>query len=62
MDLLHKILSDNYIKSITYGGKGVGSNGDGSAQFIVKDEKTKEQLINYLKNKYNISIDSNVTS
>lgn len=52
--LLHKLLCDKYIEKITYGGKGVGSGGDGCAQFIVKDEVIQKKLIGYLKNKYNM--------
>lgn len=48
---LHLILNDKYVKSLTYGGKGVGSQGDGSVQFIAKDENCQTELVNYLKKK-----------
>lgn len=48
--VLHKTLNDEKIKSLTYGGKGVGSQGDGTIQFLAKDEKTQEELIDYLSN------------
>lgn len=48
---LHTILNDSKIKDLTYGGKGVGSQGDGSVQFLAKDNKCQEELINYLTSK-----------
>lgn len=48
--VLHAVLSDEKIKSLTYGGKGVGSQGDGTVQFLAKDEEAQKELINYLKN------------
>ena len=47
--VLHEVLADEYIKSITYGGKGVGSQGDGTVQFLAKDAKTQQQLMEYLQ-------------
>lgn len=47
--VLHKTLDDNNIKALTYGGKGVGSQGDGSIQFLAKDEDCQIRLIEYLK-------------
>jgi len=52
--VLHEILSDENIHRFTYGQKGVGSQGDGSVQFIAKDEANQQQLVDYLKNKYNM--------
>lgn len=46
--LLHKTLKDLNIKDLTYGGKGVGSQGDGSIQFLAKDEECQDRLIEYL--------------
>lgn len=45
---LHKILSDEYIQTLTWGGKGVGSQGDGSIQFLAKDKVCQDRLISYL--------------
>ncbi|MBP7359650.1 MAG: hypothetical protein KA955_10005 [Prevotella sp.] len=45
---LHKVLNDPNILPFIYGGKGVGSQGDGSIQFIARDEKSQNQLIEYL--------------
>lgn len=45
---LHATLSDQKIKELTYGGKGVGSQGDGSIQFLAKDELCQSALVDYL--------------
>lgn len=45
---LHSILNDQIIKSLTFGGKGVGSQGDGSVQFIAKDKENQKKLVDYL--------------
>ncbi len=47
--VLHAILDDPAVKSLTYGAKGVGSQGDGTVQFLARDEAAQEQLIAYLK-------------
>ena len=49
--VLHKTLADENIKALTYGGKGVGSQGDGTVQFLAKDEETQKKLISYLEEK-----------
>ena len=46
---LHQVLDYPKIKSLIWGGKGVGSQGDGSAQFVVKGEEEQEKLIKILK-------------
>ncbi len=45
---LHKVLNDPNILPLVYGGKGVGSQGDGSIQFIARDEECQNKLIEYL--------------
>ncbi len=45
---LHEVLRDPVIKNWIYGGKGVGSQGDGSIQFLAKDKECQEKLIDYL--------------
>lgn len=47
--VLHRTLEDPNIKNLTLGGKGVGSQGDGSIQFLAKDEDCQHRLIEYLK-------------
>jgi UTP-glucose-1-phosphate uridylyltransferase/galactokinase len=46
---LHSFLSDDKIKSLTYGGKGVGSQGDGAIQLLAKDPSSQEALCKYLE-------------
>ncbi len=48
--VLHETLADPYIKELTFGGKGVGSQGDGSVQFLAKDAASRDKLFDYLKN------------
>lgn len=48
--VLHSVLNDERIKEFTYGAKGVGSQGDGTVQFLAKDAKTQADLIDYLEN------------
>jgi UTP-glucose-1-phosphate uridylyltransferase/mevalonate kinase len=45
---LHATLSDPNILPLVYGGKGVGSHGDGSVQFLARSPESQEKLINYL--------------
>ena len=45
---LHQVLHDPNIQPLIYGGKGVGSHGDGSVQFLAKDAETQQQLQEYL--------------
>jgi len=47
--VLHKVLSYEPIQKYILGGKGVGSQGDGSAQFIVKDEKSQKKVIQIIE-------------
>jgi len=49
--MLHSFLSDKKVKSLTYGGKGVGSQGDGAIQFLAKDSLSQEALCKYLEEK-----------
>jgi len=49
--LLHAILNDSTVKTLTYGGKGVGSQGDGSVQFLAKNKDNQQKLIDYLTKK-----------
>jgi UTP-glucose-1-phosphate uridylyltransferase/mevalonate kinase len=45
---LHAVLKDPYISERVYGGKGVGSQGDGSVQFTAKDAESQQQIKLYL--------------
>jgi UTP-glucose-1-phosphate uridylyltransferase/mevalonate kinase len=46
---LHRFLKDKTVQALSYGGKGVGSQGDGSIQFLAKDAESKDRLAAYLK-------------
>lgn len=46
--VLHKVLEDQTVKALTLGGKGVGSQGDGSVQFLAKNCECQDELIHYL--------------
>jgi len=41
--VLHSVLSMEEIKPFVYGGKGVGSGGDGTAQFVCKSKEDREK-------------------
>ena len=45
---LHEVLQDAQIQPLVYGGKGVGSHGDGSVQFLARSAEAQQQLIDYL--------------
>jgi UTP-glucose-1-phosphate uridylyltransferase/mevalonate kinase len=53
--VLHKTLNDPRCKELSFGGKGVGSQGDGTIQFLAKDMKCQETLIRYLHDKLNMT-------
>ena len=45
---LQQVLHDPQIQPLVYGGKGVGSHGDGSVQFLARNAEAQQQLIAYL--------------
>jgi mevalonate kinase len=45
---LHVLLADPIVRELTWGGKGVGSQGDGAAQFVCRGADERAALINYL--------------
>ncbi len=47
--LLHQLLNHQPIQPYIWGGKGVGSQGDGTAQFIVKDKESQQKVIEIIK-------------
>ena len=47
--ILHKLLNYEPIQPYILGGKGVGSQGDGTAQFIVKDEENQQKVIEIIE-------------
>jgi UTP-glucose-1-phosphate uridylyltransferase/mevalonate kinase len=58
--VLHTFLNDENIEPLVYGGKGVGSQGDGSIQFLAKDAAAQDALCGYLErrglNPYRLTI------
>jgi len=46
---LHKILSHPDIQDLIWGGKGVGSQGDGCVQFVARGLEEQEELIERLR-------------
>ncbi|MBD3390454.1 MAG: NTP transferase domain-containing protein [Chitinivibrionales bacterium] len=47
--VLHKVLSYGPIAGLVLGGKGVGSQGDGTAQFITASEEAQEKVIRIIE-------------
>ena len=47
--VLHKVLNYGPIQPYILGGKGVGSQGDGTAQFIVKDQESQQKAIEVIE-------------
>ncbi len=45
---LHQVLQDPQIQPMVWGGKGVGSHGDGSVQFLARSADDQQRLIGYL--------------
>ena len=52
--VLHSVLNDPKLQQWIWGGKGVGSQGDGTVQFLARDEDSQQQLIRYLKDEVHI--------
>ena len=48
---LRATLADPNIQPLVYGGKGVGSHGDGSVQFLARDPDCQQKLVDYLNAK-----------
>lgn len=47
--VLHTLLSHPPLQPLVLGGKGVGSQGDGTAQLLVKDEATRDEVIRIIE-------------
>ena len=47
--VLHDVLNDPQIRTYILGAKGVGSQGDGTVQFLAKDADSQEALVEYLE-------------
>lgn len=52
--ILHKVLNHEPLRPHVYGGKGVGSQGDGTAQFLVKSPEDQDRVIEILKRDFHM--------
>ena len=50
--ILHKLLSEPDLQPYIYGGKGVGSQGDGTAQLIARDRDARKQASGIIEQKF----------
>ena len=53
--VLHRVLGHPNLAGLVLGGKGVGSQGDGSAQFLARSEQSREEAIRILENELGLS-------
>lgn len=53
--VLHSVLQDKNIEQWIYGCKGVGSQGDGTVQFLAKDKQCRDALMKYLREERQMS-------
>lgn len=52
---LHKVLADETVRELSYGAKGVGSQGDGCAQIVARSPAERQQLAEYLHETYGMT-------
>jgi len=52
--VLHKVLTHEPLKSHIWGGKGVGSQGDGTAQFLARSEEDQQAVIEIIERDLNM--------
>ena len=52
---LHELLNHPAVRPLVLGGKGVGSQGDGTAQFLLKDETTRDRLVEIIEREFHLS-------
>jgi len=53
--VLHKVLNYEPIQKYVHGGKGVGSQGDGTAQFVAKDEDSQKKVMEIIERELKMS-------
>ncbi|MFC1601670.1 sugar phosphate nucleotidyltransferase [Candidatus Sumerlaeota bacterium] len=53
--VLHKLLSHQPLEQLVWGGKGVGSQGDGTAQLVARDEESRDQAIEIIERELEMS-------
>ena len=52
---LHEVLNHEGVRPYVYGGKGVGSQGDGTAQFLAKDAAAQDKVVEILERDLDVS-------
>ena len=52
--VLHSVIRDADVQALVLGAKGVGSNGDGTVQFLCADTDRAAQLCALLKSKFDM--------
>ena len=52
--VLHEVLNHEALKPYVHGGKGVGSQGDGSAQFVARDEESQQKVVEILEKDFSM--------
>lgn len=52
---LHAVLADATVRRLSYGGKGVGSQGDGCVQFVARGQAERDSLAAYLNSQYGMA-------
>ncbi len=53
--VLHSLLDDPEVRSMSLGGKGVGSQGDGTAQFLCESNDARTMLTTYIQSRYGMT-------
>jgi UTP-glucose-1-phosphate uridylyltransferase/mevalonate kinase len=53
--VLHSVINHPSLQKYIYGAKGVGSQGDGTAQFLARSEEDQERIIDIIENELNLS-------
>ena len=53
--VLHRVLEYGPLQPHVYGGKGVGSQGDGTAQFIARDEQSQQKAVEIIEGELGMS-------
>jgi UTP-glucose-1-phosphate uridylyltransferase/mevalonate kinase len=51
---LHAVLADATLRRLSYGGKGVGSQGDGCVQIVARGQSERNELAAYLQQQYGL--------
>jgi UTP-glucose-1-phosphate uridylyltransferase/mevalonate kinase len=52
---LHQVLSHEAVQPYVYGGKGIGSQGDGTAQFLAISEEAQDRVVEILERDLDVS-------